>query len=421
MKEKIAVIGLGYVGLPLAICLAKKFNVLGFDINESRIKALKKNKDFTNEISSVVLKSSKKITYTNQKEDLIDCSVFIITVPTPIDKFKRPDLEPIKTASEFVGSILKKDDLVIYESTVYPGLTEEFCIPLLEQNSNLKLNKDFYCGYSPERINPGDKKRSIESIVKVVSASCPIALKRVDKIYSSVINAGTHLAESIKVAEAAKVIENTQRDVNIALINELSILFDNLGINTFEVLEAAKSKWNFLDFSPGLVGGHCIGVDPYYLTHKAHEVGHNPELILAGRRINDQMAKDLSDRFLKALHEKKIESFNSKILLMGYTFKENCPDTRNTKVFDLVKYLNKFTNNIEIYDPWADMAKVPDSISNLFIKKPKNKYYDGIFIAVAHQKFKNIGKNKIINFAKKKNIIFDIKDIFKDRENFLTL
>ena len=359
-ETPIAVVGLGYVGLPLAVEFGSKRKVIGFDINEVRIKDLKKGQDNTLETSKQELKDAIYLTYTNSLKDIKDCKIFIITVPTPIDKNKQPNLSPLKNASEAIGSILKKGDLVIYESTVYPGATEEVCVPILENASGLSFNKDFYCGYSPERINPGDKDHRITTIKKVTSGSTPEIAIKVDELYQEIITAGTHKASSIKVAEAAKVIENTQRDVNIALINELSLIFNKLNIDTESVLEAAATKWNFLPFRPGLVGGHCIGVDPYYLTHKALEVDYNPEMILAGRRINDNMGFFVADQVSKLMNKKGIHVEGANILIMGLAFKENCPDIRNTRVVDLIEHFDSLNCSTEVYDPWVDIRAAMD-------------------------------------------------------------
>ncbi len=351
---KIGVVGLGYVGLPLAVEFGKRFNTVGFDIKAARVDELKKGHDSTLETTEEELASAKKLSYTTRLDDLKSCSVFIVTVPTPIDEYKRPDLTPLEKSSESVGKVLKKGDVVVYESTVYPGCTEEVCVPILERVSGLKFNKDFFCGYSPERINPGDKQHRLTTIRKVTSGSTPEVAEFVDALYRSIVTVGTHKASSIKVAEAAKVIENTQRDVNIALINELALIFNRLGIDTEEVLLAAGSKWNFLPFRPGLVGGHCIGVDPYYLTHKAQAIGYHPEMILAGRRINDNMGSYVAQQIALLMIQNKIQVKGSRILIMGLTFKENCPDVRNTKIVDVVKELEKYGAKVDVCDPWAD-------------------------------------------------------------------
>jgi len=351
---KVAVVGLGYVGLPLAVEFGKRFNTVGFDIKPDRVNELRKGRDSTLEVDSVDLAEATKLTYTTKLSDLKACRVFIVTVPTPIDEYKRPDLTPLVKSSESVGQVLKKGDVVVYESTVYPGCTEEVCVPILERVSGLKFNKDFFAGYSPERINPGDKEHRLPTIRKVTSGSTPEAAEFVDSFYRSIITAGTHRASSIKVAEAAKVIENTQRDVNIALVNELALIFNRLGIDTEEVLNAAGSKWNFLPFRPGLVGGHCIGVDPYYLTHKAQAIGYHPEVILAGRRINDNMGNYVAQQVAQLMIQRRIQVKDSRVLIMGLTFKENCPDVRNTKIVDVVRELEKYGARVDVFDPWAD-------------------------------------------------------------------
>ena len=391
-NKKIALIGLGYVGLPLAVEFGKKRVVVGFDINQSRINNLKNGVDSTLETTPEELKDSVYLSYTTNLEDIKDCTIFIVTVPTPIDKHKRPDLTPLEKSSEAVGSILKKGDIVIYESTVYPGATEEVCVPILEQQSGLIFNKDFYCGYSPERINPGDKEHRVTTIKKVTAGSTPEIATEVDELYQEIVTAGTHKASSIKVAEAAKVIENTQRDVNIALINELALIFNKLGIDTEAVLEAAGTKWNFLPFRPGLVGGHCIGVDPYYLTHKALEVGYNPEMILAGRRLNDSMGSYVADQVSKLMTKKRIHVVGANVLIMGLTFKENCPDLRNTRIVDLVEEFEGFNCNIDVFDPWVDKDEAEHEYGIKPIDQPVIGKYDAILLAVAHDEFKEIGR-----------------------------
>ena len=405
----IAVVGLGYVGLPLAVEFGTKRKVIGFDTNEVRIKELKKGQDKTLETTNQELKDAIYLSYTNTLEDIKDCKIFIVTVPTPIDKNKRPNLSPLKDASEAIGSILKNGDLVIYESTVYPGATEEVCVPILENVSGLSFNKDFYCGYSPERINPGDKEHRITSIKKITSGSTPEIATKVDELYQEIITKGTHKASNIKVAEAAKVIENTQRDVNIALINELALIFNKLNIDTESVLEAAGTKWNFLPFRPGLVGGHCIGVDPYYLTHKALEAGYNPEIILAGRTINDNMSFFIADQITKLMIKKDISINGSKILMMGLAFKENCPDIRNTKVADLIRELNNLNCSVDVYDPWVDSFEAMHEYNIKLINAPIKGKYDAIVIAVAHDKFKDFAPNEIKDFGKDTHVIYDIK------------
>ena len=408
-ETPIAVVGLGYVGLPLAVEFGVKRKVIGFDTNEARIKELKKGLDNTLETTNQELKDAIYLSYTNTLEDIKDCKIFIVTVPTPIDKNKRPNLSPLKDASEAIGSILKNGDLVIYESTVYPGATEEVCVPILENVSGLSFNKDFYCGYSPERINPGDKEHRITSIKKITSGSTPEIATKVDELYQEIITKGTHKASNIKVAEAAKVIENTQRDVNIALINELALIFNKLNIDTESVLEAAGTKWNFLPFRPGLVGGHCIGVDPYYLTHKALEAGYNPEIILAGRTINDNMSFFIADQITKLMIKKDISINGSKILMMGLAFKENCPDIRNTKVADLIRELNNLNCSVDVYDPWVDSFEAMHEYNIKLINAPIKGKYDAIVIAVAHDKFKDFAPNEIKDFGKDTHVIYDIK------------
>jgi UDP-N-acetyl-D-galactosamine dehydrogenase len=412
----IAVIGLGYVGLPLAVEFGRNRNVIGFDINKSRINELKRGVDRTLEISDEELKDSIYLSFSNNLEDLKECKIFIITVPTPINKNKEPDLIPLKQASNAIGSILKKGDIVIYESTVYPGATEEVCVPILQKKSGLIFNKEFYCGYSPERINPGDKEHRITTIKKVTSGSTPQIAKKVDELYQEIITEGTFMAASIKVAEAAKVIENTQRDVNIALINELSLIFNKLNIDTKSVLEAAGTKWNFLPFTPGLVGGHCIGVDPYYLTHKALEVGYKPEMILAGRKINDNMSIFVTDQVSKLMSKKDIIIEGANILIMGLSFKENCPDIRNTKVIDLVNEFKSFKCNIDVYDPWVDKDEALTEYSIKLIEYPEKDKYDAIVLAVAHNQFQNLSYKEIMAFGKDKHVIYDIKYLLNINE-----
>ena len=408
-NKKIALIGLGYVGLPLAVEFGKKRSVIGFDINDSRINQLKGGNDSTLEISDQELKDAVHLTYTANLNDLKDCEIFIVTVPTPIDNHKRPDLTPLEKSSESIGSILKKDDIVIYESTVYPGATEEVCVPILEKQSGLIFNKDFYCGYSPERINPGDKEHRVTSIKKVTAGSTPEIATEVDDLYQEIIIAGTHRASSIKVAEAAKVIENTQRDVNIALINEFALIFNKLDIDTESVLEAAGTKWNFLPFRPGLVGGHCIGVDPYYLTHKALEVGYNPEMILAGRRLNDDMGTYVAKEVSKIMNKKQIQVEDANVLIMGLTFKENCPDIRNTRIVDLVEEFKGFKCNVEVYDPWVDKNQAMAEYNIKPIDQPSQNKYDAILLAVAHDEFKELSVDQIKAFGKDSHVLYDIK------------
>ena len=404
---KIAIIGLGYVGLPLAHAFSFKYEVIGFDVAKWRIDELKNGMDRTLELSEAQVKEAieNNMQFTNILDDIADCNVYIVTVPTPIDKNKRPDLSPLFKASESIGQVLKKDDIVIYESTVYPGATEEDCVPILEKFSNLKFNKDFFCGYSPERINPGDKEHTVTKILKVTAGSTPAIGKKVNDLYASVITAGTYLAPTIKVAEAAKVIENSQRDLNIAFVNELSIIFNKLDIDTNAVLEAASTKWNFLPFRPGLVGGHCIGVDPYYLTHKAQQVGHNPEIILAGRRINDNMGIYVANQVVKLMIKKGHKVDSAKVLVLGITFKENCPDIRNSKVIDVIQELEEFGCDVDISDYWADKDEVQHEY-NLELKDQVNyQDYNAIILAVAHDKYKNIKINRSTQ------VVFDIKSI----------
>ena len=416
MNKKIALIGLGYVGLPLAVEFGKKRTVVGFDINQFRIHDLKNGVDSTLETTAEELKESIHLRYTTNLEDVKDCEIFIVTVPTPIDKHKRPDLTPLEKASESVGRILKKGDIVIYESTVYPGASEEVCVPILEEKSGLVFNKDFYCGYSPERINPGDKEHRVTTVTKVTAGSTPEIATEVDELYQEIITAGTHKAHSIKVAEAAKVIENTQRDVNIALINEFALIFNKLDIDTESVLEAAGTKWNFLPFRPGLVGGHCIGVDPYYLTHKALEVGYNPEMILAGRRLNDGMGSYIADQVLKLMTKKRIHIVESNVLIMGLTFKENCPDLRNTRVVDLVEEFENFNCNVDVYDPWVDKSEAIREYDIKPIDQPVKGKYDVILLAVAHDEFKKLSFDKIKSFGKDNYVLYDIKYILDANE-----
>ena len=420
-NTKIAIIGLGYVGLPLAIEFGKKFPTIGFDINQSRIDELKSGTDTTLEVEPEEMALATMISYTSNLDDIKNCNIFIVTVPTPIDKYNRPDLAPLEKSSASVGAILKGGDIVIYESTVYPGATEEVCIPILEKESNLVFNKDFFAGYSPERINPGDKEHRLPTIKKVTSGSTPKIANFIDELYKIIITAGTHKANSIKVAEAAKVIENTQRDLNIALINELSLIFNKLEIDTLEVLEAAGSKWNFLPFRPGLVGGHCIGVDPYYLTHKAQSVGYHPEIILAGRRLNDGMSTYVASQLVKAMMSKEIEVKDANILIMGLTFKENCPDLRNTKVVDVIQELQGFQLNVDVYDPWIDAKEAEYEYGISPIKTPKENHYDAVLIAVAHNEFKEMGKEGIVKLCKSENLIYDLKYILPKDEVDLRL
>jgi UDP-N-acetyl-D-galactosamine dehydrogenase len=411
-RHKIAVVGLGYVGLPLAVEFGKKYRTVGFDIDAARIKELKAGRDRTLEITNTELKASRRLRFSAQTKDLKTCDVYIVTVPTPIDQYKRPDLTPLLDASETVGRVLKKGDIVIYESTVYPGCTEEICVPALERFSSLRFNKDFYCGYSPERVNPGDKQHRLATIKKVTSGSVPRIADLVNALYASIITAGTYQASSIKVAEAAKVIENTQRDVNIALINELALIFKRIGVDTEEVLRAAGTKWNFLPFRPGLVGGHCIGVDPYYLTHKATEIGYHPEMILAGRRINDGMGAYVAQQIVMLMTERRIMVADSKILILGLAFKENCPDLRNSKVMDIVNELNRFDASVDVYDPWVDADGAYREYRIRPVGKPKSAHYDAIVLAVGHDVFKAMGAGSIRRWAKKIHVLYDVKYLF---------
>lgn len=409
MQLKLAIIGLGYVGLPLAVEFGKKYSTLGFDINPSRLAALNEGHDSTLEVSDEELAQATQLSYSNQVDDLKDCNIFIVTVPTPINDNKQPDLAPLIKASETIGQVLKKGDIVIYESTVYPGATEEDCVPVLERVSGLKFNQDFFAGYSPERINPGDKERRVTTILKVTSGSTPEIAETVDQLYKSIITAGTYKAGSIKVAEAAKVIENTQRDVNIGLINELALIFNKLGIDTEEVLKAAGTKWNFLPFRPGLVGGHCIGVDPYYLTHKAQAVGYHPEIILAGRRLNDAMGAYVVSQLVKAMLKKRIHVQGARVLVMGLTFKENCPDLRNTKVVDVVHELEEYGVKVDCYDPWIDPQEAEREYGITPVTTPAAGEYDAVILAVAHKQFAEMGAEKIRALAKPLHILYDLK------------
>jgi UDP-N-acetyl-D-galactosamine dehydrogenase len=406
---KIGIIGLGYVGLPLAVELGKKYPTIGFDINSARVAELKLGKDSTLECDPEELKLATQLSYTDKAEDVADCNVYIVTVPTPIDEFKRPDLRPLQSASNTVGKILSKNDVVIFESTVYPGATEEVCVPIMEQVSGLKYNKDFFAGYSPERINPGDKEHRVTTIKKVTSGSTPQVADYVDALYASIITAGTHKASSIRVAEAAKVIENTQRDVNIALINELALIFNRMGIDTIEVLEAAGTKWNFLPFRPGLVGGHCIGVDPYYLTHKAQEIGFHPEMILAGRRTNDSMGEHVVQRVVKLMTQRQIHVVNANVLILGLTFKENCPDLRNTRVVDIVSEFEAYKANIDVYDPWVDPEEAEHEYGIKPIANLQNGHYDAVILAVGHKQFQEMGAAGIRQLCKSSSVLFDVK------------
>ncbi|MGL4221059.1 MAG: Vi polysaccharide biosynthesis UDP-N-acetylglucosamine C-6 dehydrogenase TviB [Shewanella sp.] len=408
-NTQIAIIGLGYVGLPLAVEFGKKYPVLGFDINAARLAELSKGHDSTLEVDDRDLAEAKHLTYSSSLDDLKPCNVFIVTVPTPINEHKQPDLTPLIKASETIGKVLKQGDIVIYESTVYPGATEEDCVPVLERVSGLTFNKDFFCGYSPERINPGDKEHRVTTILKVTSGSTPEVAEIIDQLYRSIITAGTHKASSIKVAEAAKVIENTQRDVNIGLINELSLIFNKLGIDTEEVLKAAGTKWNFLPFRPGLVGGHCIGVDPYYLTHKAQSIGYHPEIILAGRRLNDGMGAYVASQLVKAMLNKRIHVKGSRVLVLGLTFKENCPDLRNTKVVDIIAELQDYGVSVDCYDPWINATEAQHEYGITPVSEPDVGDYDGIVLAVAHKEFAAMGVEKIRALGKSDHVLYDLK------------
>ena len=418
---KVAIVGLGYVGLPLAVEFGKKRSVVGFDLSQKRIDELKAGKDSTLETTEEELREAKLLSYTVNPDDLKTANCFIVTVPTPIDANKRPDLTPLLKASETVGKVLKKGDIVIYESTVYPGATEEDCVPVLEKYSELTFNQDFYCGYSPERINPGDKEHRVTTIKKVTSGSTPEIADVVNKLYNEIITAGTHKAESIKVAEAAKVIENTQRDLNIALINELAVIFNKMEIDTQAVLEAAGSKWNFLPFRPGLVGGHCVGVDPYYLTHKAESIGYKPQVILSGRRLNDEMGAYVVSQLIKAMIKKSIQVEGANILVLGFTFKENCPDLRNTRVIDIVHELKQHNCHVDIYDPWVDRQEAQHEYGITLIKAPKQANYDAVILAVAHNKIKEMGAREIRSFGKETHLLYDLKYIFSKNETDLRL
>jgi UDP-N-acetyl-D-galactosamine dehydrogenase len=403
--EKIGVIGLGYVGLPLAVEFGKVIDVLGFDINKDRIEELRSGHDRTREVDALELKASAKLRYSYDTKDLKDVNYFIVTVPTPVDEYKKPDLKPLESASRTVGSVLKKGDIVIYESTVYPGCTEEICVPVLEKVSGLKFNVDFFCGYSPERINPGDKLHRVTTIKKVTSGSTPEIADKVDQLYAKIIKAGTYKASSIKVAEAAKVIENSQRDVNIAFVNELALIFDRLGIDTHEVLEAASTKWNFLPFKPGLVGGHCIGVDPYYLTHKAESVGYHPEVILSGRRINDNMGIYIANTVIKLMARNSLAIHKAKVLVLGITFKENCPDIRNSRVVDVIREMQSFGTEVDIYDPHADDNEVKHEY-NLPLIRTIDQTYDAIILTVGHKEFADLNWK---GMKHKSTIVYDVK------------
>jgi len=413
---RLAIIGLGYVGLPLAVELSKKYNVLGFDINSARVEELQGGHDSTLEVSDAELQAATELRFSSSKSDLQSANVYIVTVPTPIDDSNAPDLTPLQKASEMLGDYVSKGDVVIYESTVYPGATEEVCLPIIEKVSGLKFNEDFFAGYSPERINPGDKVNTLTKIMKITSGSTPEVADFVDALYGSIVEAGTHKASSLKVAEAAKVIENTQRDLNIAIINEFAKIFNRLDIDTEEVLNAAGTKWNFLKFKPGLVGGHCISVDPYYLTHKAQEVGYRPEVILAGRRINDGMGEYVATQLVKKLSSKKIHIDEAKVLILGFTFKGDCPDVRNTKIIDIVNELKDFNMSVDVYDDWADAAEVKHEYGIELITELKEGKYDGVVLAVDHSELKEMGEEKLRSFGKDNHVLYDVKHVLKPSE-----
>ncbi|WP_308219078.1 Vi polysaccharide biosynthesis UDP-N-acetylglucosamine C-6 dehydrogenase TviB [Kerstersia gyiorum] len=420
-EVKLAVVGLGYVGLPLAVEFGKKRPVIGFDINAARIAELKEGKDHTLEVSDAELAEAAQLRFSADKSELAQANVYIVTVPTPIDDYKRPDLTPLIKASETIGGVLKRGDIVIYESTVYPGATEEDCVPVLERVSGLKFGTDFHAGYSPERINPGDKQHRVSTIKKVTSGSNPEVAELVDQLYGSIIVAGTHKAPSIRVAEAAKVIENTQRDVNIALINELALIFNRMGIDTEAVLQAAGTKWNFLPFRPGLVGGHCIGVDPYYLTHKAQAIGYHPEIILAGRRLNDDMGRYVVSQLVKAMMKRRIQVQGARVLIMGLTFKENCPDLRNTRVVDIVKELKDYNVDVDVYDPWVDPAEAQHEYGITPVAQPAAGEYDGIILAVSHHQFVEMGAAAIRKLGKPEHVLYDLKYVLSADDSDLRL
>ncbi|WP_462170258.1 Vi polysaccharide biosynthesis UDP-N-acetylglucosamine C-6 dehydrogenase TviB [Pseudoalteromonas xiamenensis] len=415
-ESKIGIIGLGYVGLPLAAEFGRKFDVVGFDINQSRIAELLEHVDSTLEVSKEQLVAAGRLTFSFNESSLSDCNIFIVTVPTPIDESNAPDLTPLRKASELLGRHVKKNDVVIFESTVYPGATEEVCLPIIEKVSGLKFNQDFFAGYSPERINPGDKVNTLTKIMKITSGSTPEVADFVDGLYRSIVTAGTYKASSIKVAEAAKVIENTQRDLNIAVINEFAKIFNRLGIDTEEVLNAAGTKWNFLKFKPGLVGGHCISVDPYYLTHKAQEVGYRPEVILAGRRINDGMGEYVATQLVKKLASRKIHIDEAKVLILGFTFKGDCPDVRNTKIVDIVKELQDFNMSVDVYDDWASSEEVEHEYGLKLISHIKPGHYDAIVVAVDYSEFKTWGAAKLRSFGKTEHVLYDVKHVLKSNE-----
>jgi UDP-N-acetyl-D-galactosamine dehydrogenase len=419
-KIKIAIIGLGYVGLPLAVEFGKQISVVGFDVNSERINALKKGLDSTLEVQSSDIEGAEYLTFSDDENTLRDCNFYIVTVPTPIDHSKQPDLTPLKAASAMLAKVLSKDDVVVYESTVYPGTTEEVCVPILEASSKLRYNKDLFIGYSPERINPGDKVHRVTTIKKVTSGSDDKTADYVDQVYNLIITAGTYKASSIKVAEAAKVIENTQRDVNIALVNELALIFNKLEIDTLEVLEAAGSKWNFLPFRPGLVGGHCIGVDPYYLTHKAQSVGYHPAMILAGRRLNDGMGQYVASQLIKSMLKKKIQVEGSRVLIMGFAFKENCPDLRNTRVIDIVRELTDYGISVDVTDPWCNVTDAKSEYGVDLID-PKQAGYDAIILAVAHEQYRAMGAQQLHSYGKDPHVLYDLKYVLSKQDSDLRL
>lgn len=410
-NPRLCIIGLGYVGLPLAVEFGKKIDTIGFDINLQRVEALRQGIDSTLELSAEELKEPKSLAFSTQEADIKGCDIYIVTVPTPINNSHQPDLTPLEKASALLGRVIKKNSIVIYESTVYPGCTEEICIPIIEQISGLKFNKDFYAGYSPERINPGDKQRRVHNIIKITSGSTPEVAEYVDQLYRKIVVVGTHKASSLKVAEAAKVIENTQRDLNIALVNELALIFHKIGIDTLEVLEAAGTKWNFLPFRPGLVGGHCISVDPYYLTHKAQQVGYYPEVILSGRRVNNAMGAFVADSVVKMMTKRKSQVVDARVLILGLTFKENCPDLRNTGVIDIIEEMKTYNTIVDIYDPWADPAEAHHEYGLDLIKAPEKNTYDAIIICVAHNQFKEMGAEGIRALGKSNHVLFDVKHV----------
>lgn len=410
-NPRLCIIGLGYVGLPLAVEFGKKIDTIGFDINLQRVAALRQGIDSTLELSAEELKEPKSLNYTTNEADIKGCDIYIVTVPTPINASHQPDLTPLEKASALLGRVIKKNSIVIYESTVYPGCTEEVCIPIIEQVSGLKFNQDFFAGYSPERINPGDKQRRVHNIIKITSGSTPEVAEYVDQLYRKIVVVGTHKAGSIKVAEAAKVIENTQRDLNIALVNELALIFHRIGIDTLEVLEAAGTKWNFLPFRPGLVGGHCISVDPYYLTHKAQQVGYYPEVILSGRRVNNAMGSFVADSVVKMMTKRKSQVVDARVLIMGLTFKENCPDLRNTGVIDIIQEMKTYNTLVDIYDPWADAAEAHHEYGLDLISAPEKNTYDAIIICVAHNQFKELGAQGIRALGKTNHVLFDVKHV----------